>query len=126
MKDPVLIHHHLKDVNLEQVMDPFSGETTYRAIQNIYVTAQKKLDAAITDVCLRYCQGAGCSDLYMIDGEELVRRLRLASLWDKLKQEMTEALAESSKRGPSIADGAYLYVLTRMKRLEKIEEEDEE
>lgn len=123
MKEPVLIHHHLKDVNLEQVMDPFSGETTYRAIQNIYVTAQKKLDAALTEACLRYCQENGCSDLYMVDGEELVRRLRLASLWDKLKQEMTEALAESSKRGPSIADGAYLYVLTRMRELEKVDEE---
>ena len=80
MSKPMLIHHHLKDVNLEQVKDPFSGEATYRAIQNIYVTAQKKLDATLTEACLRYCQENGCSDLYMVDGEELVRRLSLASL----------------------------------------------
>lgn len=127
MSEPMLIHHHLKDVHTETLKEPITGESIFRLQQNIAAVAQQKLDETLTKACLEYLRDTGCTDLYMIDGEELVRRLRLAAMWDKLKGEMTEALVESCKQGlAGIADGAYLYVLRRMKELEKVDEEDEE
>lgn len=120
----ILVHHHLKEPIIETgSMDAFTTDHMYRMVQNIYVTAQKKLDAALTDACIRYCQETDCTDLYMIDGDELVRRLRIAHAWQQLKDDMRDATESWSGLGTY---SPYRDVLERMEELEKTQEEETE
>ena len=113
------IHHfHLRDPIVEMTQNPMELESFYRAYQNIYITAQQKLDDALKEAALRYCRENGCTDLYLLDGEELARRLRIAPMWDALRVEIEESLRTCLLQGLDGRTSAYADVLLRMKELE--------
>lgn len=115
----LMTHIHLKDPIVQACSpDVMSPDHMYRLLQNIYVTAQKKLDATITEACIRYCKESGCTDLYMIDGEELERRLRVSCNWDALRTELETSHMNCMEQGLPEQAKAYRYVIDLMHRWE--------
>ena len=95
-KPEMLVHINLKEPVVTASYGVVNDQTVYRMAQNLHVAMMKNLDDGIIKAAKDYFKQTKCTDLVLLDGDEMERRLRIAHAWDRLKDvvraESTEAL----------------------------------